>query len=192
MIRGCHPVARAWISLVCALLLGCSEPKSIDCAEFNSAASAPSVEEIGYVFFHGLQIDPVVLTAGYWEGEPYVPGGVSRPTVNLVEQFYLSGDLNGDRMPEAVVILRESGGGSGNFSYLAAVGWKDNELVNLGTSLIGDRVRIQGGEITDQEIALKVLQQRPGDAVCCPTQNALRRWTLQNASLDEQGVTLID
>ena len=82
---------------------------------------APTPSELAHATYSGVMNEPVTLISGRWEGEPYVDGGASRPAVGLVEHFILPGDLNGDGLDEAVTLLWESSGGSGNRLYLAVV-----------------------------------------------------------------------
>ena len=127
----------------------------------------------------------MTLKDGRWEGEPFVPGGASRPSAGLVEDFQLSGDLNGDGLSEQVVVLWGSAGASVTQNYLAVMGSIDGKLVNLGTVLIGDRVQLRAGRIKDGTIELDVIQTGPGDAACCPSQKATRSWSLDEKNLKE-------
>jgi heat shock protein HslJ len=150
-----------------------------------SAAGAPSQEELKNATFRGIYEVSVTLDAGEWEGEPFVPGGASRPRVVLARDFRLVGDLAGDDDEEAVVLLSESSGGTGTNSYLAVVGRRGEGLVNLGTALVGDRVQIRSARIADRRIELDVVQAGPEDAACCPSQKATRGWALGADGLKE-------
>jgi heat shock protein HslJ len=127
----------------------------------------------------------VTLKDGRWEGEPFVPGGASRPRLTLARDFLLGGDLDGDGSEEAVVLLSESSGGSGSNGYLAVVGRRGEGLVNLGTELVGDRVQIRSARISGRRIELDVVQAGPQDAACCPSQKATRAWALAADGLRE-------
>jgi hypothetical protein len=120
---------------------------------------APTAAELANATYTGIEEGPVTLVEGRWEGEPYVEGGASRPSAGLVEDFSLAGDLNGDGSNETVVLIWQSGGGSGTFSYLAVMGRSDDEVKNLATAEIGDRVKLRSGRIDDDLIILDVLQQ---------------------------------
>jgi heat shock protein HslJ len=146
---------------------------------------APTAVELANATYTGIGEGPVTLMDGRWEGEPFVEGGASRPSVGLVEDFYLFGDLDGDGPDEAVVTLWQSSGGSGTFNYVAVVGRKNGEIINLGTAAMGDRVKVRSGRIDGDVIIIDVLQQGEGDAACCPTQLATRTWTLANDQLKE-------
>jgi len=137
--------------------------------------------------YNGIEYEPVQLMDGRWEGEPYAEGGASRPSVGLVEDFVLTGDLDGDGDDESVVLLWQSSGGSGTFDYLAVMRENDGEVLNLGTAPLGDRVQIRRSEITNGAIYLDVIQQGEDDAACCPGQRARRSWVL-----DEDGLVEMD
>lgn len=146
---------------------------------------APTATELASATYTGIEEGPVTLVEGRWEGEPYEEGGASRPSAGLVEDFALAADLNDDGSKEAVVLLRQSSGGSGTFSYLAVVGRSDGGVKNLGTAEIGDRVKLRSGRIENDSIILDVLQQGEGDAACCPTQLASRTWSMVDGRLTE-------
>jgi heat shock protein HslJ len=146
---------------------------------------APTAVELANATYTGTEEGLVTLVDGRWEGEPYVEGGASRPSIGLVEDFTLAGDLGGDERNEAVVILWQSSGGSGTFNYVAVVGGKNGDITNLGTAALGDRVQVRGGRIDDGKIIIDVVQQAEDDAACCPTQLATRTWSLTDNQLKE-------
>ena len=144
-----------------------------------------SQEELSNATYSGIYDQPVTLTDGRWEGEPFVKGGASRPSVGLVEDFRLTGDINGKGLEEEVVLLWESSGGSATNLYVAVVGKHEGKIINLGTALIGDRVDVRSWRIDDKQIVLDLVQQGPDDAICCPSQKASRVWTLGQDGLVE-------
>ncbi len=151
---------------------------------------APTATELTNATYTGIEEGPITLVEGIWQGEPYEEGGASRPSAGLVEGFSLVGDLNGDDSNEAAVLIWQSSGGSGTFSYLAVMGRSDDEVKNLGTAEIGDRVKLRSGRIDDGSIILDVLQQGEGDAACCPTQLATRAWSMVDGQLLEGEVEI--
>ena len=151
----------------------------------SQPAAPPTPAELAGMRFSGIYTEAVKLQAGRWEGKPFVEGGASRPVVGLLQDFSLAGDLDNDGVDEAVVILWESGGGTGSNSYVAVVGHRDGQWLNIATALIGDRVQLRDARIADARIALDVVQQGPGDAACCPTETATRVWMLGEGGLSE-------
>lgn len=145
-----------------------------------------AANELSGATYHGIEQDPVTLTDGIWEGEPYMEGAASRPRVGLADGFELRGDLNGDGRAETVVLLWQSSGGSGTFDYLAVMEYRNGEPENIATAPIGDRVKIRNARISDGVIELDVTQQGPGDAACCPTHQLARSWSLEQGQLRER------
>jgi heat shock protein HslJ len=156
-------------------------------APLDDPMAAPSAFELSSATYSGILNEPITLSGGRWEGEPYVEGGASRPTVGLVDHFILTGDLDGDGLDEAVVLLLESSGGSGTRLFLAAIARGDDSVTNLSTLLIGDRVQVRSGAIDGGKITLDVVRAGPEDAACCPTEKALVTW-----ALTAEGLTQMD
>ena len=168
--------------LIVVVACSCGGPVAVT----GEVDGVPTPFELANATYAGILNEPVTLVGGRWEGEPFVEGGASRPAVRLVDHFILTGDLDGDGLDEAVTLLWESSGGSGNRLYLAAVGSGNDVIANLGTVLIGDRVQIRSGVIDDGRITLDIIQVGPEDAACCPTQKNLITWIL-----GEDGLTRV-
>jgi hypothetical protein len=62
--------------------------------------TAPMPEQIAGLAFAGIEKSPVLLRQGV------VPGSSSHARVELIQDFRLVGDLNGDGMEEAAVLPR--------------------------------------------------------------------------------------
>jgi heat shock protein HslJ len=173
------------------VLLACSPQDSHDAATPVSQPvvmplmTRPVQAELDTMDYSGIQEDVVTLSGGRWEGEPYEAGAASRPQVGLVDDFYMSGDLDGKSPDEAVAMLWETAGGSGVNSYVAVVARRDGEAVNIGTALVGDRVQLRAGRIRDKQIELDVVQQGPSDAACCPSETITRVWAMGADGLEE-------
>ena len=119
---------------------------------------------------YGLPIDEgtdgITLTNGEYEWRGSGPG----------EYFYLGltdsiafGDLNGDGIDDAAIILVWNGGGSGSFYILSTVVDKRAVPINVGLASIGDRVVIKHIRIANGTIIVRKLKQGPNDGMCCPT-----------------------
>jgi len=103
----------------------------------------------------------------------------------LHPEVYAFGDLNGDGVDDAAVILIESSGGSGSFIYLAAVINEDGTPVNVATQFVGDREQVKAISIEDGEITLNMVTHGPDDPMCCPTQEVTKRYRLAGDQLVE-------
>jgi len=173
---------------VLVLLLGACQ-QSEDNGERANATTpkwvAPTADETANTSYRGIYDTPVRLHDGVFEGDPFVEGGASRPTVTLVTDVLRTADIDDDGEVEAAVILAETSGGSGSNLYLAVVARRVQGVVNLGTAPIGDRVQIRSFRLTGNGIELDVIQAGPDDAMCCPSQKATRIWTLGPYGLRE-------
>jgi len=179
--------ARRWlaISLTLAATIACDPgaPAGVSMEVMEAAPGGPTARELASATYSGIMEVPVKLIDGQWEGEPFVEGGASRPTVGLVEHFVLTGDFDGDGSGEAAVLLWESSGGSGSRLFLAAVGRRGEAVTNLDTTLIGDRVQIRSGAVEGGRITLDIVRAGPDDAACCPTEKARVSWALSEDHL---------
>lgn len=186
-----YPTMALGATVVAAVLaLACApaenQHRSNGQAEPGLATTAPTIEELSTATFEGIFDYPITLVDGSWRGRPVVEGGASRPTVELVPDLYLTGDLDGDGREEAIVLLAESSGGSGTRLYLAATAHVNGQVSNLGTVLIGDRVQVRAARLDGDRIILDLLQAGPGNALCCPTQKARKSWKLEQEGLTPQ------
>lgn len=149
-------------------------------------ADTPTHEELSNAIYTNIEEDgPVTLIDGHWEGKSFSEGGATFPQVGMAEDFYLTGDLNGDGIDEAAVLLWQSSGGTGIFNYLIAADSKNDEISILGTAELGDRIQVRSGRIENGMIMLDVVQHAEGEPSCCPTELATRNWSLQDDRLEE-------
>jgi hypothetical protein len=145
--------------------------------------TAESLKNAEYL---GIYDGPVDLTDGMYEGEPFVEGGASRPLVVFIEP-YAFGDLDGDGVDDAAVLLVENSGGSGSFVYLAAVLNSNGSPVNMATTLLGDRAQVEELTIEEGRIKVKMLTHGPEDPMCCPSQESSETYTLVGDELVPEG-----
>ena len=157
--------------------------------EKGSEQSNPNYELIRNAEYQGIYDYPVQLTDGRYEGEPFVPGSASRPTVRLWKEPVAFGDLDGDNLDDAVAILLEDSGGSGTFRYLVAISFEDNTAKNVATTSVGDRIKIHSITIQDNLITISATIHGPNDAMCCPTLDTTLTYRLQDGQLIEQSQT---
>ena len=178
-------------------LLSCGQHQTPANEEAEAAMTAaaepagpPTLDEISNATISGIYEEPIQLQGGRYEGEPFEPQGASFPRVGLIEGFLLTSDMDGDGVEEAVVMLWESSGGSGTYSYLAALDREGSEVVNIATAEIGDRVQLRDSRVSGNRVELDVLRAGPQDAGCCPGEMATLAWELEGNSLNpvESGV----
>jgi hypothetical protein len=104
-------------------------------------------------------------------------------TINDLAVF---GDLNGDSVDDAAVILSEWYGGTGINVYLAAVtNWAGLPL-HKASVLIDDRAIIQSARIENGLIIVDALVHGENDPGCCPSKQITRVFRLVDQGLVEQ------
>jgi heat shock protein HslJ len=122
---------------------------------------------------------------GLYEGEPFVPEGAARPRVELLRDLHATGDIDGDGVDDAWVLLNESSGGTGQFLYLGAVSETRGSPRNIGTLAIGDRVKVMSLEAEGGTATLTYVAPGPREPACCPTQMISGVYGLENGTLTE-------
>lgn len=117
------------------------------------------------------------------ENIPLVAGAGSVPTatrpvqpgpVRLLADRVAWGDLNGDGVPDNVVILKINLLGSGTFVYAVAVLDAGGVPVSAGSDYLGDRVKVNDLRISGGKAAADMLIQGPGEGLCCPSERVTR------------------
>jgi hypothetical protein len=102
---------------------------------------------------------------------------------SALSRKYAVGDLGGDALPDAAVILMTSAGGSGEFSELYAVRNDHGTARPLGSILLGDRVRLDSIWIADHEIRVSYVTHAHDDPMCCPSLSVTRAFEVAGDSL---------
>ena len=141
------------------------------------------MEAAGAAEYTGIFEEPVRLEGGRYVGAPFVPGGASRPELQLLPAPFAEGGAGGDVGLDAVVALVQSMGGSGSFVHLAALRWRGDVLEQTGHVALGDRVRIQALAIRDGTVYGTIIEHGPDDPLCCPTATVQRAWRLSEGTL---------
>ena len=129
--------------------------------------------------------DTVTLVDGQYSfNDPAV--STDHPVFTVQYQQSAIGDLNGDGMSDAVVILVADTGGSGAFEYLAAMISGKGAPENVATISLGDRVQIDALGIQNGMIDLQMVTHGPQDPMCCPTIKTSESYLLENSQLVTQ------
>ena len=124
------------------------------------------------------------LVGGVFE-EPAAPGSASMVRVVLGE-LRVVGDLDGDGSDDAAAILVADLGGSGTFSYLAAVLDRDGAAVPVATTLLGDRIVVESLVVRSGRIVVGLLTRGPEEAMAAePTVAVELVFELRGAELVE-------
>jgi heat shock protein HslJ len=134
-------------------------------------STAIPVDELRNATYSGIYDEPVTLTDGLWEDDPF--------TVQYLDGSELYADLDGDGAEDAVVFLLERGGGTANIIYMGAQLNEAGQPVDAGAVRL-DEVRIKSVSADDGQIQLEVITMGPGDGDCCPTHKASRTYAFQD------------
>lgn len=148
-------------------------------------APAPTLVEAMEAEYIGIYDSPVRLTGGSYEGKPFAEDSAARPTLRLLGDLCVQGDLDADGSEESAVLLVENSGGSGSFLYVAVLERRGDAIRNIGTAPLGDRVQVLTLMIDSGRIVMDVIQHASEDPMCCPTEKAMRNWFLEEGSLVE-------
>jgi hypothetical protein len=95
------------------------------------------------------------------------------------------GDLNGDGLPDAAVVLATSTGGQEVYYEVAAVLNDKGKPVHVATAPIGDRIRFQWVNIRNGTIVVEFFAHGEKDPPCCPKAKTTRRFRLEPGGLRE-------
>jgi len=148
---------------------------------------APKLEDLANASYKGL-IDAegvITLSDGRWQGEPWVEGGASAPSAQLVGTLVVQGDLNFDGRMESVNLVNYSTGGTGQLLHLAVSRFDEAGVDNVATVFLGDRVMVRDLRIESGRIVADLVQAGPNDGACCPGDLVTRIWRLQDDQLEE-------
>lgn len=167
------------------VLIACFPPAFAACApEAAPPPPTPSVELSAAALRSASYASQYVET-----GEVRLTSGRFEDAARRVGVFFLPefavGDLDGDGVPDAAVLLSTSTGGSGSFQDLAVVLNHEGVPENAAMFFLGDRVPVDRIRIVDGEIQLDLTMHGPADPMCCPSVEATRRFRLVEGELVE-------
>jgi len=121
------------------------------------------------------------LTGGSYASGPD-PLAVGYTAVTLGDQL-APGDLNFDGAGDAAVILGVNCGGTGVFTYIAAVLNSGGTPVMAAAVFIDDRPLIDNLAISAGEISADILIHGPDDPLCCPALQTRQGYRLYASQL---------
>lgn len=125
-------------------------------------------------------IGAFALTDGMYQAK-YGPGATQVGRAGVVAVAF--GDLDGDQVDDAAVVLWTNTGGSGTFFYLAPILDASGTVAQAGALLLGDRVQIKSLAVDGGAIKVDLLSQGPGDAMVSPTLRAEHEYRLRGGAL---------
>jgi heat shock protein HslJ len=178
-------VVAALLLVALVFAIGCGGPTAGVTEETGEekVAAAPLTEEAlkNAEYRSEWPADGVAqLTDGEYR-KPIVEGSATELVIRLVNVAF--GDLDGDGVEDAAVILVADPGGSGTFYDLAAVINRDGNPEHVATAFLGDRADIQALSIESGQVVVDMITHGPDDPMCCPTQRMEQTYELQGDEL---------
>lgn len=142
------------------------------------------MQELGSIEYP-LDLSPdgtVRLSEGEYVGSA-APGSATKLTVRLTGTM-ATGDLNGDGVDDAAVVLLADPGGSGTFYYLAAALKEGDGYHSVVSTLLGDRIDVETVKIQKSTIEVTFLDRAPGQPMAAaPTVQTTRSYQLHGDQL---------
>ncbi len=121
---------------------------------------------------------PVRLQDGKYEGG----SGAAYLSVSLLPQMAF-GDLNGDGLADAAVLLGVNTGGTGVFVNLVTLLNQDGQPVQAGTAFVDDRPQVNGLEIRAGQVVLHAIVHHGGNSMVQPTLAVTQTYQLAGSFL---------
>ena len=122
----------------------------------------------------------------------YGTGATERVQAGVVGDLIALGDLDGDNVADAAVVVFIDSGGSGTFIHLLAMQDREGAPAQVGRAFLGDRVRVQSLTISGRRIFVTMLAHGPGDGLCCPSVEIRRAFTLHGRRLVPSQLLVIE
>ena len=119
--------------------------------------------------------------------EKVVPESATELVITLSDEMAL-GDLNGDEVEDAAVVLISDPGGSGTFYELVAVINSKGKPQHAASVFLGDRLKVEEVDISSGQIVVKMVIHQPSDPRCCPSLKVEQKYALHGDSLVRQPV----
>jgi len=133
------------------------------------ALTADQLKNASYQLVFQDSHKTVQLTNGsYQNGTDPISTDYAR--VDLISQMAF-GDLNGDGIGDAAVLLAENYGGTGVFVSVVVMINQNGKSVQAGAQMIDDRPMINSISIKDGQIFLDATIHGPNDPGCCAAQS---------------------
>lgn len=145
------------------------------------ALTADQLKNASYQLVFQDSHKTVQLTNGVYQNGTD-PASPDYADVTLAEPMAF-GDLNGDGVGDAAVLLAENYGGTGVFVSVVAVINQNGQPVQSGAQTIDDRPILNSINIQNGQIFLDATVHGPNDPGCCPNQPIKETYRFINGKL---------
>ena len=144
-------------------------------------AAAPVFNPLNATYI--IEGQPVTLTDG--KAATQAAPGSAAMIATAVFGEPASGDLNGDGMPDAALILVQDPGGSGIFYYAAAAINASGTAQGTNAVLLGDRVAPQNIQIQNGQIVVNYADRNAGESMATPPSVGVTKYLIYRGSVLE-------
>jgi hypothetical protein len=169
------------VSLLVALALLCAACGAGPAdATATSQAAGLSEQALRGGTYDLPDVGQVTLTDGVFASQT---GQGASETTRVDFASAATGDLDGDGVADAAVVLVAQTGGSGSFYYLVALLGDTGSPQQAAVTLLGDRIELQQLTIVNAGIVLVALMSGPDDPLCCPSQQTTSTYRLAGGAL---------
>ena len=166
-----HRLRLVTLFVVTATSLGCrgqgASPDGRDLPHVTAAIeeAPPTLSNAASATYWGGQARQITLKDGEYRG----PQG---QRVQLLRQFYRTGDLEGDGAVDTVVVLSVTDAGEESGHYIAVLRHLEMETISLGAERLGDQLEVRDVRIEGRRIIVDLLRQPAPGAAPGPAQVA--------------------
>ena len=150
-------------------------------ARFTTGAEREATADPGAMTYRlrSLPEGTVTIKGGEYRA-PAAPDSASEVIVKLTDRKAF-GTVQG--RDAGAVILVTSLGGTGSFYELALLSRRPEGWENTDTVLLGDRVRVHGVRIENDQVVAAMTAHGPDDPLCCPTIEVSKRFMVRDERL---------
>ena len=151
----------------------------------TSTATALSLEQLRGATLSILTTDNATRTITLKDGKYESGSDRAKPgyiSVTMDDKVAF-GDLNGDGLPDAAIILAENFGGSGTYITVAAILNQAGQPMAVASALIDDRAILHAISIQAGQILVDAIIHGPTDPMCCAGLPSKRAYRLIDNSL---------
>gem|GEM_PF-4246835 len=92
------------------------------------------------------------------------------------------GDLDGDGIGDAAVVIVSSGGGSGAFFELTVLLGDGRLYTQQASAMLGDKIKVKSLKMKNGTIIVDILSHKENDPDCCPSLKVAKKFKLAGGS----------
>lgn len=142
-----------------------------------------TLQELQSANFPADLLDRALVRLDQGRFPPADSSGEPIATLDLAEPVAIAAP--GPGVARAAVVVRESGGGTGMFSWLHLLERREGPPRVVASAYLGDRVDLVSLQLSGDTVTVRLVTQGPTDPLCCPTMEVVKRFVREGAELVE-------